>query len=148
MTRPQSQPGFMFTEPPTVGQISNKYSYKLHLPKTIWNQDVFLLLPLAYSHPPVSGMQSSESQLAGDKNMKEWVVEWIIDCKQRTWILHYHVEWAGSVYIWTIWKLCEHLVNEGDIINKFHWDLTKKLQGWRSRIFESGGPYKNGDMQV
>jgi hypothetical protein len=104
----------------TVSKIINKNVYKLDLLKTMRNRNVFHVTQLDHYPPPVVGQPSSEPHTVIVDYSEEWVVERILDSKQRYRKLHYLVRWAGYSHVRTSWELFENLGNVCELIDQFH----------------------------
>jgi len=74
-TRPSKKLDYMRTGPYTVSKIINKNTYKLDLPKTMRNHNVFHLLQLNHYTPPVVEQPSSELHAVILDDSEEWEVE-------------------------------------------------------------------------
>jgi len=91
----------MRTGPYTVSTIINKNAYKLDLPKTMRNHNVFHLLQLNHYTPPVVEQPSSKLRAVNVDDLEELEVEQILDSKQRYRKLHYLIQWGGFNHIHT-----------------------------------------------
>ena len=125
-TRPSKKLDYKRTGPYTVSKIINKNAYKLDLPKTMRNHNVFHVSQLDHYTPPVVGQPSSEPHPVIVDDSEEWEVERILDSKQRHRKLHYLVQWAGYSHIRTSWEPFENLENARELIDEFHRDQPNK----------------------
>jgi len=120
MTRPSKKLGYKRTGPYTVTKIINKNAYKLDLPKTWQNHNVFHVSQLDHYTPPVVGQPPSEPHPVIVDHSEEWEVECILDSAQCYRKLHYLVLWAGYSHIRTNWEPIENLENARELIDEFH----------------------------
>jgi hypothetical protein len=126
-TRPSKKLDYKRTGPCTVSKIINKNAYKLDLPKTMRNHNVFHVSHFDRYTPPVTGQPSSEpNPIIVDDLEEEWEVDRILDSKRRYRKLHYRVQWAGYNYIRTSWEPFENLENAQELIDDFHRDHPHK----------------------
>jgi hypothetical protein len=109
-----------------VSKIINKHAYKLDMPKTMRNHNVFHVSQLDHYTPPVVGQPSSEPHPVIVEDSEEWEVERILDSKQLYRKLHYLVRWAGYSHIRTSWEPFENLENARELIDEFHRDQLNK----------------------
>jgi len=100
-TRPSKKLDYKRTGQYTVSKIKNKYAYKVDLPKTLRNHNVFHVSQLDHYSPLVVGQPSSEPHPLIVYDLEEWEVERILDSKQRYRKLHYLFHWAGYSHIRT-----------------------------------------------
>jgi len=147
-TRPSKKLDYERTGPYTVSKIINKNAYKLDLPKTMRNHNVFHVSQLDHYTPPVIGQPSSEPHQVIVDDSEEWEVERIIDSKQRYRKLHYLVQWAGYSHIRTSWETFKNLENACELINKFRRDQPNKPRRRRKSDPGSGGIDGNGEMET
>jgi hypothetical protein len=126
-TRPSMKLDYKRTGPYTVSKIINKNAYKLDLPKTMRNHNVFHVSQLDWYTPPVTGQPfSAPNPIIVDDLEEEWKVDRILDSKLRYRKLHYLVQWACDNYICTSWETFENLENAQELVNDFHQDHTRK----------------------
>jgi hypothetical protein len=73
-TRPSKKLNYKRTGPYTVSKITNKNAYKLDLPNTMRNHNVFHVSLLDRYAPPVAGQPPSEPQptIVDDVGEQEW----------------------------------------------------------------------------
>jgi len=130
-TRPSKKLDYKRTGPYTVSRVINKNAYKLDLPNTMRNHNVFHVSLLDRYAPPVTGQPPSEPQptIVEDAGVQEWEVEWILDAKLRYRNLHYLVQWAGYSHIRTSWEPAENLENAQEMVDEFH--RTHPEKPWR-----------------
>jgi hypothetical protein len=100
-TRPSKKLDYMRTGPYTVSKIINQNTYKLDLPNTMRNHNLFHVSLLYLYAPPVEGQPPTEMQPTIVDNPNEWEVDRVLDSKLRYWKLHYLVQWAGYTHICT-----------------------------------------------
>jgi len=159
--RPSKVLDYMRTGPYTVSRIINKNAYKLDLPNTMRNHNVFHVSLLDRYAPPVAGQPPSELQLTivDDAGKQEWEVEPIFDAKLRYRMLYYLVQWAGYSHIGTSWEPAENLENAQELVNNFHrthpekplriwiefWDLEAEKMRWVSGL-RGGGKHQLDDL--
>jgi len=126
-TRPSKKLDYKRTGPYTVSKIINENAYRLDLPKTMRNHNVFHVSQLDRFTPQVTGQPQSEpNPIIVDDLEEEWEVDRILDSKRRYRKLHYLVQWAGYNYIHTSWEPFENLENAQELINDFHRDHPHK----------------------
>jgi hypothetical protein len=89
MTRPSKKLHYKCTGPYTVRKIINKNAYKLDLPKTMRNPNIFLVSQLDLYTLAVVGEQSLEPHPVIVDDSEEWAVARIVGSKQRYRKLHY-----------------------------------------------------------
>jgi hypothetical protein len=129
-TRPSKKLDYKCTGPYTVSKIVNKYAYKLNLPKTMRNYNVFHVSQFYQYTSPDTGQPSSEpNPIIVDDLEEEWEVERNVDSKRSYLKLHYLVQWAGYNYTLTNWEPFENLQNAQKLIDDFHRDHPHKP--WR-----------------
>jgi len=73
----------------TVSKIINKNAYKLALPSTMQNHNVFHVSLLNCDTPPVRGQPSSKPHWVIVEETEEWEVNRMLDSGQHNWKLHY-----------------------------------------------------------
>jgi len=127
-TRPSKKLDYKRTGPCTASKIINKNAYKLDLPKTMRNHNVFDVLQIDHYTPLVVGQPSSEPHQVIVDNSEEWEVEPILDSNQRYRKLHYLVEWAGYSHIPRSWEPFGKLENACELIDKFHREQPHKVR--------------------
>jgi len=147
-TRPSKNLDYKRTGLYTVSKIINRNAYKLDLPKTMRNHNVFYVSQLDHYTPPVVGQPSPERHPVIVDDSEEWEVERILDSKQRYRKLHYLIQWAGYSYIHTSWQPFENLENARELMDKFHWDQPNKPRRWRKSDLGSEGIDGNGEMET
>jgi len=125
-TRPSKKLDYKCTGPYTVSKIINKNAYKLDLPKTMRNHNVFHVSQLDHHTPPVVGQPSSEPHPVIVHDPEQWEVERTLDAKQRYRKLHYLVQSAGYSHIHTSWEPFENLENACELIDEIHRDRPNK----------------------
>jgi len=127
-TRPLKKLDYKRTGPYTVSRIINKNGYKLDLPNTIHNHNVFHVSLLDRYAPPVAGQPPSEPQLmiVDDAGDQEWEVKRILDAKLRYRKLHCLVQWAEYSHVRTSWEPAEILQNAQELVDDFHWTQPQK----------------------
>jgi len=138
-SRPSKKLDYKCTRQYTVSKIINKNAFKLDLPKTMQNHNVFHVLQLNHYRLPVVGQLSSEYHPVIVDHLEEWEVERSVDSKQRYQKLHYLVQWAGYNHICTSREPLENIVNAHETIDKFHRDHPNKPRRWRKSDLGSGG---------
>ena len=119
-TRPWKKLDYKHTGPYTVSKIINKNAYKLDLPNTMQNQNVFHVSLLDRYAPPVEGQPPSEPQPMIVDDSEEWEVDRILDSKLRYRKLHYLIQWAGYSHIRMSWEPAENLENVQEMVDNFH----------------------------
>jgi len=115
----------------------NKNAYKLDLPKTMRNHNVFHVSLLDRYTPPTIGQPSTEPHLVIVDDSEEWEVHRILDSKRRYRKLHYLVQWAGYSHVRTSWEPAANLENTWELVEEFHrkhlrkprWDVETGLIG-------------------
>jgi len=107
-------------EPYTVGETINKNAYKLDLPKTMRNQNMFLVSLLDRYTPPTIGQPLLEPPPVSDNDSEEWEVDQILDSKPRYQMLHYQVQWAGYSHVCTSWEPAANLENTRELVKEFN----------------------------
>ena len=127
-TRPSKKLDYKRTGLYTVSTIINKNTYKLDLPKTMRNDNVFHVTQLDHYTPPVVGQPSSEPHPAIVDDSDACEVELILASTQRYCKLHYLVQWAGYRHIRTSGEPFENLENACELIDEFHRDQPNKPQ--------------------
>jgi hypothetical protein len=138
-TRPLMKLDCKRTGPYTISMIINQNSYKLDLPKTMRNHNVFQVSQLDHYTPPVIGQPSSEPHPVIVDDLGEWAVQWILDTKLHYRRLHYLIQRAGYNNIRTSWELLEILENACESIDKFQRDHQNKTRRSRKSDLGSGG---------
>jgi len=127
MTRQSKMLDYKRTGPYTVSKIINKNAYKLDLPKTMRNHNVFQVSPLDRYTPPGTGQPQSEpNPIIVDDHEEEWEVDWILHSKWRYRKLHYFFQWAGYNYIHTSWEPFENLETDQEQMNDIHRNRPHK----------------------
>jgi hypothetical protein len=127
-TRPCKKLEYKRAGPYTVSKIINQKSYKLDLPKTMRNHNVFHVSQLDRYTPPVVGQPPSEPQptIVDEPRDEEWEVDRILDSKRRYRKLHYLVQWAGYSHVRTRWEPAENLENAQELVDEFHREHPSK----------------------
>jgi hypothetical protein len=112
-TRPVKNLDYKRTGLYMVNRFINKNAYKLDLPNTMRNHNVFHISLLDRYAPPVAGQPLSELQptIVDDSGEQEWEVEQILDVKLRYRKLHSLVQWLGYSHIRSSWEPAENLAN-------------------------------------
>jgi hypothetical protein len=100
-TRPSKKPNYKLTGSYTLSMAINRNVYKLDLPKTIRNHNMFHISLLDRYTPPIIGPPPSELHPVIADNLEEWEVDRTLDSKQHYWKLHYLVQWAGYSHVRT-----------------------------------------------
>jgi hypothetical protein len=102
-TRPSKKLDYKRAGPYTVSKIINQNAYKLDLPQTMRNHNVFHVSQLDRYTPPVVGQPPSEPlpTIVDKSGEEEWEVDRILDSKWRYRKLHYLVQWAVYSHIRT-----------------------------------------------
>jgi len=100
-SRPSKKLDFKCTGPYTVSKIINKNPYKLDLPSTMRNHDVFHVSLLDHYTPPVGGQSSSEPHPMIVEETQKWEVDHILHSRRCYWKLHHPLQWAGYNHIRT-----------------------------------------------
>ena len=108
------------TGPYTVRKIIDQNAYKLDLPSTMRNHNVFHVSLLDRYTPPVRGQPSSEPHPVKVEETEEWEVDRILDSRRRYRNLHYLIQWAGYNHIRTSWEPAEHLEHARDLVDEYH----------------------------
>jgi len=121
-TRPSKKLDYKRTGPYTVSKIINKNAYKLDLPNTMRNHNVFHISLLDWYASPVAGQPRSEPQpmIVDDAGEEEWEVERMLDAKLHYRKLHYLVQWAGYSHVRTSWAPADNLENAQELVDDFH----------------------------
>jgi len=139
-TRPSKKLDYKRTGPYTVSRIINKNAYKLHLPNTMRNHNVFHVSLLDRYAPPVAGQPPSEPQLTivDDAGEQEWEVERILDAKLCYRKLHYLVQWAGYSHVRTSSERAENLENALEVVDDCHLTHPEKPRRKWVEFWDSG----------
>jgi hypothetical protein len=121
-TRPSKKLDYKRAGPYTVSKIINQNAYKLDLPKTMRNHNVFHVSQRDRYTPPVVGQPPSEPRLTivDEPGDEEWEVDRIFDSKQRYRKLHYLVQWAGYSHVRMSWEPAENFENAQELVDQFH----------------------------
>jgi len=106
------------TGPFTVSKIINKNAYKLHLPSTMRNFNVFNVSLLDHYTPLVGRQPSSEPPPMIVEETEEWEVDRILDSRRPYQKLHDFIQWAGYNHICTSWEPAEHLENARNVVDE------------------------------
>jgi len=77
--RPLKKLDYKRAGPYTMCKVINRNAYKLDLPKTIRNHNIFHVSQLDRYTPPVSGQPSNEPLTMIVHNSEEWEVDHILD---------------------------------------------------------------------
>jgi hypothetical protein len=125
-TRPSKKLDYKRTGPYTVSKIINKNAYKLDLPNTMRNHNVFQVSLLDRYAPPVKGQPPSEPQPTIVDDSEEWEVDRVLDSKLRYRKLHYLVQWAGYSHIHMSGEQAENLDNAQEMVDDFHQTHPEK----------------------
>ena len=121
-TRPSKRHNYNRAGPYTVSKNIHQNAYKLDLPKTMPNHNVFHVSQLDRYTPPDVGGSPSEPQptIVDQPGDEEPEVDQILDTKRRYRKLHNLVQCAGYSHVCTSWEPAENLENAQDLVNKFH----------------------------
>jgi hypothetical protein len=119
-TRPSKKLDYKRAGPYTVSKTINKNAYKLDLPKTMRNHNVFHVSLLDRYTPPTIGQPPSEPHPVIVDDSEEWEVDRILDSKRRYRKLHYLVQWAGYSHVHTSWEPAANLENTWELVEEFH----------------------------
>jgi hypothetical protein len=121
-TRPSKKLDDKRAGPYTVSKIINQNAYKLDLPKTMQNHNVFHVSQLDRYTPPVVGQPLSEQlpTIVDESGGEKWQVDGIIDSKLRYRKLHYLIQWAGYNHIRTSLEPADNLEHAQELVNEFH----------------------------
>jgi len=114
------------TGPYTVSKMINKNAYKLDLPNTMQNQNVFHVLLLDRYAPPVEGHPLSEPQPTIVDDSEERELNRVLDSKLQYQKPHSLVQWAAYSYIGTSWEQAESLENAQEMVDDFHRKHAEK----------------------
>jgi len=108
--------------PYTVCKIVNQNAYKLDLPKTMRNHNVFHVSQRDWYTPQVVGQPSSEllRTIVNQSGEEAWEVDRILDSKRRYRKLHYLVQWAGYSHIRTSREPADYLEHSQELVDEFH----------------------------
>jgi hypothetical protein len=94
-SRPSNKLNYKRTGPSTVSKIIHKNAYKLDLPSTMRNLNVFHGSLLNRYTPPVGGQSSSEPHPMMVEETEEWEVNRMLDSRRRFGKPDFLVQWAG-----------------------------------------------------
>jgi hypothetical protein len=119
-TRSSKKLDYKRAGPYTVSKTINKNAYKLDLPKTMRNHNVFQVSLLDRYTPPTIGQPPSEPHPVIVDDSEEWEVDRILDSKRRYRKLHYLVQWAGYSHVRTSWEPVANLENTQELGEEFH----------------------------
>jgi hypothetical protein len=119
-TRPSKKLDYKRAGLYTVSKTINKNAYKLDLPKTMRNHNVFHVSLLDRYTPPTIGQPPSEPHPVIVDDSEEWEVDRILDSKRRYRKLHYLVQWAGYSHVRTSWEPAANLENTRELVEEFH----------------------------
>jgi hypothetical protein len=125
-TRSSEKLDYKRAGPYTVSKVINRNAYKLDLPKTMRNHNVFHVSQLDRYTPPVSGQPPNEPLPMIVDDSEEWEVDHILDSKWRSRKVHYHVQWAGYRYVRTSREPAENLGNAQELMDEFHHSHPEK----------------------
>jgi len=127
-TRASKELDYKRKGPYMVSKIINQNAYKLGLPKTMRNHNVFHISQLDWYTPSGVGQSPSKPQLTivDEPGDEEWAVDRILDFKRRYRKLHYLVQWAGYSHVCTSWELAEYLENSQELVDEFHREHLSK----------------------
>jgi len=124
--------------PYTVYKVINRNAYKLDLPKTMRNHNVFHVSQFDRFTPPVSSQPAHEPLRMIVDDSEEWDVDCIPDSKRRYRKLYYLLQWAGYGYVRTSWEPVENLGNAHEIVDEFHRNMQKSRDsGGKGSIWSS-----------
>ena len=98
----------------------NKNAYKLDLPGTMRNHNVFHVSLLHRYTPPVGGQLSSEPHPMIVEETEKWEVDRMLNSRRHYRKLHHLIQWAGYYHICTSWEPAEYLKNARDLVDEFH----------------------------
>jgi hypothetical protein len=106
----------------TVSKSINQNAYKLNLPKTMRNDNVFHVSHLDWYTLPGIGQPPSEPLLTivDESGEEEWEVDRILNSKRRYRKLHYLVQWAGYSHIRTSCEPADNFENSQELVAEFH----------------------------
>jgi hypothetical protein len=119
-TRPSKKLDYKRAGPYTVSKSINKNAYKLDLPKTMRNHNVFHVSLLDRYTPPTIGQLPSEPHPVNVDDSVEWEVDPILDSTRRYPKLHHLVQWAGKSHLRTSWEPASNLENTRELVKEFH----------------------------
>jgi len=119
------------TRPYTVSKIINKNAYKLDLPKTIQNHNIFHVLQLDYCTVPFIEETSSEEHWVMVNDLEKCEVEQIQNCLQHCPQLQYIHRWAPYSLICMSCEQFEHHTNACDLWYMFTVDRPTTLWRWK-----------------
>jgi len=118
--RPSKKLDYKHAGPYMVSKTINTNTYKLDLPKTMRNHNVFHASQLdCYMAPPI-GEPSSEPHPVIIDNSKKCEVNRILDSNGHYWKLHNLVQWAGYSHVRTSPKPAAHLANTRELVEESH----------------------------
>jgi len=116
----------------------NKNAYRLDLPRTVQNHNVFHVAYLDCFTQPVRGLQCSEPHLVIVEKTGEWEVYGILDSRWHYQKLQYLVWWAGYNHICASWQPAEDREYARDLVDELHqkhpdwpWEYMYTVRGWR-----------------
>ena len=132
-----------------VSKTISRNAYKLDLPKTIRNHNVFQVSLLNLCTPPTIGQPSSEPHAVIIDDSEQWEVDRILDSKWRYRKLHYPVQWAGYSHVRPSWEAAANLDNTRELVEEFHqkapgeatlrcWDRTNWTTCFLSFLLDTG----------
>jgi hypothetical protein len=138
ITRLSKRLDYKRTRPYTVSKIMSKNAYKLHLPPSMWNHNVFQILRLIHQQWSLMGQILSETHwMIVDYSHLSPVKQKLVS-QQLNYMPHMVVQGARDGLIQMSCELFRHLGHAGELISKFHWDYPNKLQRWRQMDPRSG----------
>jgi hypothetical protein len=113
-----------------ICKVISKNAYKIDLPNTIWNHNIFHVSLLDRYTPPVAGQPVSEPYpvVVDGSAEEEWAIELLLDSNLRYWKLHYLVQWASYNYLRTSWEPAENQGNAQELVDEFHGEQANKPQ--------------------
>jgi len=118
--RPWKKLDYKRAGPYTVSKTINENAYKLDMPKTMLNHNVFHVSLLDRYTPPTIGQPSSEPHPVIVDDSEQWEVDRILDSKRCYRKLHYLVQWAGYRHVRTSWEPAANLENTRELVEEFH----------------------------